>query len=178
MGVFLRPEIVEANPHDGDYLLVYLRRKMAGNVLEALRQLKLPARVYGLGRQESSDGLEFRAIDELQFVEDLAGCRAVVCSAGNQLVGEAQYLGKPVLALPETNNFEQAINAHFLRAGGGGDWVAPARLSVSFLKAFLSQSASFQEQMPPQRNGLSAAVAIVQRHLVGGRRTVPMMSVH
>ena len=50
---------------------------------------------------------------------------AVVSTAGNQLVGEALYLGKPVLVMPERVNFEQAINAHYLEQSGAG-WVEGA----------------------------------------------------
>ena len=48
---------------------------------------------------------------------------AVVTTAGNQLVGEVLYLEKPVLAMPESNNFEQFINAFFLEQSGTGSGI-------------------------------------------------------
>ena len=179
VGVLLRPEIVEAEPRHGDFLVAYLRRKTARNVVEALEQLGRPVRIYGLGRQAARGCLEFRAIDELGFVEDLAGCAAVVCTAGNQLVGEALFLQKPVLALPEINNFEQSINAHFLRQGGGGDWVAPEKLTVGNLQRFLRRLDVFKSQIARQGlNGLPAAAAAIQRQLVDRRRKVPMLAAY
>ena len=78
--------------------------------LEALAACGREVRVYGLGAQPSASGnLRFLAVDERRFMEDLATCTAVVSTAGNQLVGEALYLGKPVLVMPERAE---------LRAGG------------------------------------------------------------
>lgn len=77
-------------------------------------------RMYGLGAQPRRGNLVFRDIDEHRFLEDLATCDAMISTAGNQLVGEALYLAKPVLVLPEARNFEQYINAHFLARSGAG----------------------------------------------------------
>jgi hypothetical protein len=49
----------------------------------------------------------------LPFLEDLAGCRAVISTAGNQLIGVALYLCKPVCVMPEAcvECVEQRLNA-------------------------------------------------------------------
>ncbi len=166
VGVLLRSEIVQALPSEGEHLVAYLRRKTCGTVLSALRQLNRPVHIYGLGEQPSSDNLQFYPIDELGFIQDLARCQAVVCTAGNQLVGEALYLGKPVLAMPESNNFEQFINAWFLRDSGAGDWVDPERITVRHLQRFLAQREDFQTSVDRESmNGTPEALQVIARHL-------------
>ncbi len=45
------------------------------------------------------------------FMEDMAGCREVICTAGFETVCEAAYLGKPVHVIPSEGHFEQMCNA-------------------------------------------------------------------
>jgi len=77
------------------------------SAVEALAECGMPVKVYGLGHREHFGNVSFHAIDERRFVEDLAACRAVVAAAGNQLIGEALHLGKPLLVLPERAHAEQ-----------------------------------------------------------------------
>jgi len=118
----LRPEILAARPRDEGFLLSYLRRHTPFSAIESLADCGLPVRVYGLGHRETVGDVSFHAIDDGRFVEDLAGCQAVVAAAGNQLIGEALHLGKPLLALPERAHAEQLMNSHFLKAMGCGDF--------------------------------------------------------
>jgi uncharacterized protein (TIGR00661 family) len=111
-GVLLRRQILDAEPMVGDHLLVYMRRFMRYNLLDALRQCGREVRVYGLGRRPADGNLRYFEVDEHGFLQDLITCDAVISNVGNQLVGEALYLKKPMLALPESGNFEQAINGH------------------------------------------------------------------
>jgi uncharacterized protein (TIGR00661 family) len=69
-----------------------------------------------------SANIEFKPTDYDAFAADLASCRGVLCSAGQQLIGESHYFGKPVLVVPMPNQHEQEINAHLARKDGIGDW--------------------------------------------------------
>lgn len=139
VGPLLRRPIVEASPTDGEYLVSYLRRHTPPAALDALASAGLPVRVYGLGARESSGTLSFHAIDERRFVEDLAGCRGLVSAAGNQLIGEALHLGKPMLVLPERAHVEQQINSRFLARMGGGEFRALEELSPEGVRDFVSR---------------------------------------
>jgi hypothetical protein len=104
---------------------------------DVLASLRREVRVYGAGTRPDRDGLRFCEVSVHGFLRDLASCRALVSTAGNQLVGEALYLGKPVLATPERNNFEQILNGHLLEQSRAGrsidfDELTPARV-LSFL---------------------------------------------
>jgi len=165
VGVLLRPGVFQARPVVGRHVLVYLRRSASDGVLQALRRCGREVRVYGLGARPRDGNLRFHDVDETSFVENLASCAALVSNAGNQLVGEALYLRKPVLALPETGNFEQAVNAHFLRQSGG-DWLPEAELTAGRLRQFLDQAPMLRGQIDPANVcGNDAALAAIRAHL-------------
>jgi len=172
IGVLLRPEILSAQIEKGDHIVAYLRRRTAPNILQALAECGHEVRIYGLGKQPAAANLNFFDIDFERFIADLATCRALVSTAGNQLVGEALYLEKPVLALPEPNNHEQQINAHFLAQSGGGETMAMSALSPDGLRRFLAR---FEEGISPQSKvqlyGNPTALRIINAH-IGGRKPV------
>lgn len=176
VGVLLRPKVAEAEPRTGAHLVAYWRRRVSEQVLQALASTGLDVRVYGLGACHPRGKLSFHAVSEAQFVRDLAGCCALVCTAGNQLVGEALCLGKTVFALPEPNNYEQEINAHFLRQSGAGEAVGMSEFSPGHLHRFLSRLDEYRSCIDTRRmNGLPAALAVLRRHLPAGRAAVPAM---
>jgi uncharacterized protein (TIGR00661 family) len=146
-GVLLRAEIVAARPVVGEHILVYLRRFARPSILDALRNSGRSVRVYGLGERPQDGNCSFHEVDEKGFLNDLSSCYAVLSNAGNQLVGEAMYLRKPLLALPETGNFEQAVNAHFVRQVGAGDWVPFDRFQPADLQRFLQRVPGMRKQI-------------------------------
>ncbi len=170
IGGLFRPRVARAVPTPGEHLLVYVHRTAEGRTLEALHGCGGEVRVYGLGARAAEGNLRFMPVDEDCFIRDLASCQALVCCGGNQLLGEALFLGKPVLALPEPNHFEQQINAHFLRAGGGGDWLPAERLDAAALRRFLAQRDEFQRPDRSRLCGNQAALEAIGRHLPSQRK--------
>ncbi len=166
VGVLLRPEILATRPQPGRHILAYLRREMPANVLDAFRTLGLPVKVYGLGEQPRQGEVEFLPVSQQAFIEDLAAASIVISTAGNQLVGEALYLKKPVLAMPEANNFEQRINAHYLAEGGWGAWVDPHQLSAGVIREFLQRAGEYIARIDPEKvAGNRRALEVIARHL-------------
>lgn len=166
VGVLLRPDVLAATPRAGTHLVVYFRRFASPRLLAALAATGRSVRVYGLGARPRSGQLTFHAVSESRFVDDLASCEALICTAGNQLVGEALHLGKPVFALPEPNNHEQYINAHFLAQSGAGDWGEYDQVDHGRLRGFLRRLDDFRATMPQTRlNGLPATLGVLRRHL-------------
>ena len=165
VGTLIRPEIASLRPDRGRHLVAYMRRQASADVLEVLRACGREVRLYGLGPRPAEGNLHFHAVDEARFIDDLAGCDAVVSTAGNQLVGEALYLGKPMLVLPEARNFEQAVNGHFLEQSGAG-WSVSGQLEAARLGAFLEQRETFRAAIHPDRlYGNKAAVRALERAL-------------
>jgi len=166
VGVLLRPEVLFTTPYSGGYFVAYLRRFVGQEVLDALKTCPLRVMVYGLGERPPEANLIFRRVSAEGFLEDLAGCEALISTAGNQLVGEALYLEKPVLAVPEPGNFEQRINAHFLKESGAGDWASPDLLTPSFMRGFLDRLDLFRAAICPETvNGTPAVLRAMQPFL-------------
>ncbi|MCL4206454.1 MAG: glycosyltransferase [Pirellulaceae bacterium] len=172
IGTLLRPEILRSRPVAGQHVLVYMRRFLRKNLLDALLHCGRPVKVYGLGVRPPLDGVVFCEVDERNFLHDLSQCFAVVSNAGNQLVGEAIYLKKPFLALPESGNFEQSINAHFVRESGAGDWIPFDRLDAEALLRFLDRVPEYRQQIRSEAVvGNAAAVDAILAELAAVQQT-------
>ena len=172
VGVLLRPELESYAPTAGGHLLVYVRRTAPDSLLDAIADAGVPAKVYGLGERPSRRGLTFCPIHERRFLEDLASCRALVCTAGNQLVGEALWLRKPVLGFPEPNNHEQFINAHFLEQSGVGRRCSMDALTGSEVRSFLDTVDEFAARIVPEDHvGTEDALAVIRHHLSSSSRS-------
>ena len=174
-GPLLRTAILAATPHDGGHLVSYLRRHTPTPVLAALAAAGVPVRIYGLGRRDPVGPLTFHEIDERRFVADLAGCRGVVAAAGNQLIGEALHLGKPLLVLPERAHAEQTMNAHFLAAEGCGAFTPLEAVTTATIRGFLDGSDRFAGPLAERRGRMDgfptaarAIAATVERQSLRG----------
>ncbi|MBD3309263.1 teichoic acid biosynthesis protein, partial [candidate division KSB3 bacterium] len=123
-------------------------------------------RIYGLGARSSTGLLRFFEIDGYRFAEDLATSRALISTAGNQLVGEALFLGKPVLAMPEHGNYEQQINAHFLQQSGAGLAVNMAQITANHIHHLLEKFQDIRHVINRDRlYGNPAALKLIAKHL-------------
>ncbi len=166
VGVMLRRELWHVRPSDQRHLLVYLRRFAPPRLMEALRRSGREIKIYGLGALPRDGNLHYFEVNETGFFEDLAHCHALISNAGNQLVGEALCLRKPVLALPEEGNFEQSINGHFLAQTGYGVSRDASVFTEEQLTEFLDQVPILREQIEPEAViGNAAALAAIRRHL-------------
>ena len=151
VGVLLREEILQSRPVHGDHLLVYLRRYGRDNLTNALKACGRPVKIYGLGELPQDGNISYHAVDEHGFLDDLVNCYALISNAGNQLVGEAMYLQKPVLALPESGNFEQMLNAHYVEESGCGAKGEFDKIDDVQLKDFLDRVEDLRLQCVPDQ---------------------------
>ena len=116
----LRDEVLDLVPAEDGHVLVYLTSGF-GSFLDLIRTFKRERFiVYGCGSDREEDHLHFKAPSREGFLQDLAGCKAVMATAGYTLITEAFHLRKPYLALPMRGQFEQEINAFFLEQLGCG----------------------------------------------------------
>lgn len=152
-------------PPGEPFLLSYLRKQTPDSVVDELVNSDQRIKIYGLGEREPRKQVTFHAIDPEKFVDDLVACRAVVSAAGNQLLGECMYLGKPVMALPETWHHEQLINAHFLRRMGCGDFETLETFRTQNLLDFLEKVEEYRtniEQTCLGVDGTATAISVVE----------------
>ncbi len=135
VGPILREEIRKARPSRGDYLLVYVKKSSSEQVKEILADF--PGREFHIFPDPDRD-----------FITSLAGCAGVVAPAGHQLLSEALYLKKPVLAVPQQGQYEQRLNARMLRASGWGRGTDMKKLKED-LARFLQDLNSFPFKADP-----------------------------
>jgi len=177
VGPVLRDEVRAATPRNGDYLLAYFNKgehQYLPHVDRTLRLLDCKVRVYGTGRVGEDENLDFRAPSVGGFVEDFAGCRAVLSTAGNQLIGEALHFGKPILAMPEPA-FEQRLNADMIDRMGVGQRGDLMTLTPSDIDRFLGDIDRFRTSLawhaaqPQAGDGRAQATAWLQEDIAALR---------
>jgi len=123
----LRPELFDITPTRGEYVLVYLVNHGYSGEIRAWHQLHPEVALHcfydrpGAPPEEVVDRtLTFHRLDGKKFLQLMAGCRAMVSTAGFEAVCEAAWLGKPVLVVPVQNHAEQMLNAMDVVATGLG----------------------------------------------------------
>ena len=166
VGAILRQEVRRVEPTDGDHLLVYFSNAsvhFTPRVEQALTALDCPVKIYGLDRTDAQANLEFCPPGNLPFIEDLANCRAVFSTAGNQLISEAIHFGKPLLVLPE-ESLEQRLNAQYVQRWRIGMEARPKDVSADLLRRFLNHREEFAGNVRQRRrDGLAEAMEAIRQ---------------
>jgi uncharacterized protein (TIGR00661 family) len=166
VGAILRKEVLDTEPSDGDFLLVYVTNAASNftpNIERALRELDCRVKVYGPDRTGTDGNIEFCEIANVPFVRDMASCRAVFSTAGNQLISEAIHFGKPLLLIPE-KALEQRLNARFIENWGAGMQTHPGRVTPALLRRFLGRREEFAANIAHhRRDELATALDAIDR---------------
>ncbi len=173
LGVMLRASVIAAKDisHFRNHLLVYVRKHPPKNLVSALQKSGRRCIVYGLGQRPAIHNIEFQDLSEDRFVEDLARCDCLISTAGNQLIGEAYYLGKPVLALPEPGNFEQQLNGWLIKQSQGGWSVNFDELTPHVLQQFLLAAPALRKNLGSLTVcGNSDAIEFIEHYLAKGNK--------
>lgn len=160
-----RQDVREAVVSDGEHLLVYLNQgqhQFNDRLRRVLAGAGMPVHIYGTPLRGSEGRLHFMPPGNRSFIDDLASCRAVVSTAGNQLVGEAMHLGKPLLVMPE-RCVEQRLNARAVERLGIGMRVEQRALAPEHLQELLRRREEFAGKMRAQRrDGLAEALDAIE----------------
>jgi uncharacterized protein (TIGR00661 family) len=149
VGPLLRAEVLRTRPTDGEHLLVYLnqgRNMFTSRLRRALIEIGIPVKIYGIGERKRDENLIFCPQSNLPFIEDLANCRALLSTAGNQLIGEALHLRKPVLVIPE-QSLEQRLNAAAVDRMGIGISVGIGRIGKDVIEKFLALAPQYKDKI-------------------------------
>ena len=144
MPPILRQEVLDATPHDGPHVLVYVTSP-SDRLAALLKRVRQAFVCYGFEREGQDGNLTFKRPGLESFLGDLASCRAVIANSGFSLICEALHLGKPYLAIPVRHQFEQALNAYYLDKFGYGDYVK--ELNQKRVESFLCNLEKFREKL-------------------------------
>ena len=140
----LRQQFYGARPTSEGPILVYVTSP-APQLVRLLSQVNKEFVAYGFDREGREGNIVFKRPGFESFFEDLLRAEAVIANAGYSLVCEALYLGKPYLAVPVQNQFEQIFNAFWLdRTGYGAFWEELTREKV---ESFLFNIPQFREKL-------------------------------
>jgi len=115
----IRDKVKGIKPKLGEKILVYLTKENK-EVIKTLKSRKEDFVIYGYNIEKKEGNLEFKL--RKTFLDDLANCRGIIATAGYTLMSEALYLKKPYLAVPLGGQFEQTLNALFLKKAGFGNF--------------------------------------------------------
>jgi uncharacterized protein (TIGR00661 family) len=96
----VRQEVLSTKAQTGDYVLVYVTSP-AKELAALLKQVRCKFVAYGFGAEGQDGNILFKK---------------------PSMVSEALYLGKPYLAMPVKNQFEQTFNAYYVDKLGYGAW--------------------------------------------------------
>ena len=141
----LRDAVLDAQTSRGDHVLVYQTSDTFTELVPTLQRLPGKFFVYGLKRDEQLGNVTLKGFSEDGFVRDLASARAVLAGGGFSLMGEAVYLGKPLLAVPLEGQFEQTLNALYLQSLGYGEY--HRELSETAIASFLYKAEGYAEKL-------------------------------
>jgi uncharacterized protein (TIGR00661 family) len=166
IGPLLRGQARSVAPSEGSHLLAYFNQgaiQLTDSILQALTGAGPEVRLYGARRQGRFGNVIFRPRADRPFLEDLASCRAVISTAGNQLVGEAMQFGKPLLVMPEAS-VEQRMNAAAIARLSLGESIDTDELTPGVIRRFLERAPAYAENALRQaRDGGQEAIETLEK---------------
>ncbi|MDR2388873.1 MAG: hypothetical protein LBD89_03685 [Tannerellaceae bacterium] len=140
MPPLLRKEVLEAQPTEEDYILIYMLNPGYEDEVRDWHRRNPHVRLYCFWDKKQApkewkvdDYLTFFTIDDKKFIRYMAGCKGYVSTAGFESICEAFYLGKPVMMIPA--HTEQEINAQDAASSGYG--IVSGKFDMDKLIAFM-----------------------------------------
>lgn len=142
IGPILREGIIKSRKKvkDKGFVLVYLKDTLNNTIRKVISKDKdhrFVVYVKNPQKYKDTKNAKYKQISLVSFTKDLVNCSCVVSTAGNQLISEAVYLGKPLLVIPERNQFEQSFNAKMLVKEGFGTSVQREGFNKDTLNKFI-----------------------------------------
>ena len=149
----LRDQLHELKSIDNDFILGYMVNE--GYSQEIINwSLKNPAirlEIFWDKKDEPEtkrvgNNLVFHQLNADKFLKKMAQCKGMVTTAGFESICECMYLGKPVLMVPVSGQYEQACNAIDAEQAGAG--IQESRFDISklinYIPSYNNPSESFK----------------------------------
>lgn len=117
----IRQAVRNLEPVKGNWATVYLPAYENERIIKVLSEL--PAMDWQVFSKHSKKEIQkrnlwIRPIENLAFIESMAGSSAVLCGAGFETPAEAMFLKKKLMVIPMKHQFEQQCNAAALAEMG------------------------------------------------------------
>lgn len=109
----IRKEIRALVPTNEGHYTVYLPAYDDDTIVKHLSQFNVQWEVFSKHNKEPKTigNVHLKKIDNTAFVRSMASSAGVLCGGGFEGPAEAMYLGKKVLVIPMTGQYEQQCNA-------------------------------------------------------------------
>ena len=142
----LRDKVLSLSPRDDGHVLVYQSNSTHRALVDFLRAAtSRTCYVFGYDRTEGREGnVVFMQKSEEGFLRLLEGCSYVIQGGGHTLMGEALYLGKPILTLPLKAMVEQRFNALYIERLGYGMQADMLTLEPALLRRFETNLSAYK----------------------------------
>lgn len=121
----LRSDVFRQESRQGDYIHGYMVNSGFSESIMKWHKIhpEMPLRFFWDHWEEEPvkkiDGtLSFYQLDDVEFLRQMAGCKAYASTAGFESICEAMYLGKPIMMVPA--HIEQECNAFDAEQNGAG----------------------------------------------------------
>ena len=168
----IRQEVTAIQSEEGNYIHGYMVNSGFADSVESFHTIhpEVPLKFFWdkADTEEVTkidETLSFYQIDDVRFLNGMAGCRAYASTAGFESICEAMYLGKPVLMVPA--HIEQDCNAYDAMIAGAGI------VSDSF---DLEPLLRFVGRYTPSRNFVSWVRSCERRIILELERTIASQS--
>lgn len=127
VGPLLRAEVLNTTPTKGSHIIIY-EKKPHSKIAEIAKK-NHPAETFKVFPQKTEN-----------FINALASAKAIITTAGHQLLSESLHFQKPILAIPQKTQYEQELNAEMLEKSGWGQNTSQ--------KTFREDLATFLKDLP------------------------------
>lgn len=116
----IRQDVRALSPAEGEHITIYLPAYSPEKLMPCLKQLERPVHLFTKHQNHHSTekNVQVIPVDGELYLSSLESCKAVVCGAGFESPSEALYLGKRLICIPMSGQYEQQCNAAALRMKG------------------------------------------------------------
>ncbi|MBN2459576.1 hypothetical protein JXB28_04800 [Candidatus Woesearchaeota archaeon] len=155
VGPIIRKEVEELKEKvmKKDFVLVYAKPVLEKAILPVLAGIdeKFVMYVSNPAKMKRQKNIKYKEQSHTEFPKDLARCKAVISSAGEQLMSEALYLGKPIFLLPEGGTFEQVLNGYYVKQAGVGSFKEINKAKQEHILDFLRSLKNYNANIKKMR---------------------------
>jgi len=141
----LRKEVRSIQTHAGDFYLSYVVNAGYGEEVIAFGEKNPDLKIEAFWDKKDAPkvfqpfpNIRFHLVNDQLFLEKMATCKGLVCTAGFESICEAMYFGKPVMAVPVKGHYEQGCNAIDATISGAG--IHHDRFDFRYFDEYLKQS--------------------------------------
>ena len=166
----LREKIKGMIPSRGEFFLTYLVNPGYAEEVQLWAKANPTVHIVAFWDQKGQKApyqalpnLRFYPLDDSLFLEKMASCKALACTAGFESVCEAMFLGKPVLMVPVAGQYEQSCNATDAVISGAG--MASNFFDFTGFNAFIAQGEDEKAEKSSFHNWLDKQELLVETWL-------------